>query len=163
MVVTLALAINECREANGEKPFDYAKGPMADITAYMAYESRGQVTNVEIPADDPRAIEAYEKGKEFYFARRGQFNFSCSHCHIGNSGSTLRTEVLSPAFGHTTHWPVYRSKWGEMGTLHRRYKGCNEQVRAAPFPLQGEEYRNLEYFMTFVNNGLELNGPGARK
>lgn len=163
MVVTLDLAINECREANGEAPFDYSKGPMADITAYIAYESRGQVTNVEIPADDPRAIEAYEKGKEFYFTRRGQFNFSCGHCHMGNSGSTLRTEVLSPAFGHTTHWPVYRSKWGEMGTLHRRYKGCNEQVRAAPFPLQGEEYRNLEYFMTFVNNGLELNGPGARK
>jgi L-cysteine S-thiosulfotransferase len=163
MVVTLDLAINECREANGEAPFDYSKGPMADITAYIAYESRGQVTNVEIPADDPRALEAYEKGKEFYFTRRGQFNFSCGHCHMGNSGSTLRTEVLSPAFGHTTHWPVYRSKWGEMGTLHRRYKGCNEQVRAAPFPLQGEEYRNLEYFMTFVNNGLELNGPGARK
>jgi L-cysteine S-thiosulfotransferase len=163
MVITLPLAINECREANGEKPLGYSKGPMADITAYMAYESRGQVTNVEIPADDPRALAAYQAGKEFYFARRGQFNFSCSHCHFGNSGTSLRTEILSPAFGHTTHWPVYRSKWGEMGTLHRRYEGCNEQVRAAPFPLQGEEYRNLEFFMTYLNNGLELNGPGSRK
>lgn len=163
MVVTLPLAVNECREANGEKPLDYSKGPITDITAYMAYESRGQVINVDIPEDDPRAIEAFEKGKEFYFARRGQFNFSCSHCHMGNSGSTLRTEVLSPAFGHTTHWPVYRSKWGEMGTLHRRYSGCNEQVRAAPFPLQGEEYRNLEFYMSYMDNGLELNGPGARK
>lgn len=163
MVVTLPLAVNECLEANGEKPLDYSKGPIADITAYMAYESRGQVINVEIPQDDPRAIEAFEQGKEFYFTRRGQFNFSCSHCHMGNSGSTLRTEVLSPAFGHTTHWPVYRSKWGEMGTLHRRYKGCNEQVRAAPFPLQGEEYRNLEFYMSYMDSGLELNGPGARK
>ena len=163
MVVTLPLAINECLEANGEKPLAYGTGPMADITAYMAYESRGQVRNVEIPADDPKALEAYEKGKEFYFARRGQFNFSCSHCHMGNSGTTLRTEVLSPAMGHTTHWPVYRSKWGEMGTLHRRYKGCNEQVRAKAFPLQGEEYRNLEYFMAFMDSGLEINGPGARK
>jgi sulfur-oxidizing protein SoxA len=50
-----------------------------------------------------------------------------------------------------------------MGTLHRRFSGCNKQVRAKPFPAQGEEYRNLEYFMTYMNNGLPLNGPGARK
>jgi sulfur-oxidizing protein SoxA len=163
MVVTLALALNECREANGEKPLKYKKGPIADLLGYIAYESRGQITNVEIPEDDPRALEAYEKGKQFYFARRGQFNFSCASCHAGNSGTTLRTEILSPALGHTTHWPVYRSKWGEMGTLHRRYTGCNKQVRAKPFKAQGDEYRNLEYFMTYVNNGLPLNGPGARK
>jgi L-cysteine S-thiosulfotransferase len=163
MVMTLALAINECREANGEKPLKYMKGPIADLLSYMAYQSRGQITNVVIPEDDPKAMEAYEKGKHFYFARRGQLNFSCASCHAGNSGNRLRTEVLSPAFGHTTHWPVYRSKWGEMGTLHRRFSGCNKQVRAKPFPAQGEEYRDLEYFLTYMNNGLPLNGPAARK
>jgi sulfur-oxidizing protein SoxA len=163
MVMTLPLALNECRTANGEEPLKYKKGPIADLLAYIAFESRGQVINVEIPRDDPRALEAYEQGKNFYFARRGQLNFACASCHIGNSGSTLRTEILSPALGHTTHWPVYRSKWGEMGTLHRRFDGCNKQVRARPFEAQGEEYRNLEYFMTYMNNGLVLNGPGARK
>ncbi|MBK5968828.1 MULTISPECIES: sulfur oxidation c-type cytochrome SoxA [Thiorhodovibrio] len=163
MVMTLPLALNECREANGEEPLKYKKGPIADLLSYVAFESRGQIINVEIPADDPRAVEAYEKGKEFYFTRRGQLNFACANCHVNSSGSTLRTEILSPAFGHTTHFPVYRSKWGEMGTLHRRFAGCNKQVRAKPFPAQGEEYRDLEYFMTYMNNGLELNGPGARK
>ncbi len=70
---------------------------------------------------------------------------------------------MSPAFGHTTHFPVYRSKWGEIAGLHRRYKGCNEQVRAKAFEANGEEYRNLEYFMTYMDSGLPLNGPGARK
>jgi sulfur-oxidizing protein SoxA len=163
MVMTLPLAINNCREANGEDPLKYKKGAIADLLAYMTYESRGQVVDVEIPEDDPRALAAYEQGKNFYFARRGQLNFSCASCHIGSSGTTLRTEILSPALGHTTHFPVYRSKWGEMGTLHRRFSGCNKQVRAKPFEAQGEEYRNLEYFMTYMNNGLELNGPGARK
>jgi sulfur-oxidizing protein SoxA len=163
MVMTLPLEINECREANGEDPLKYKKGSMASLTAYIAYESRGQTVNVEIPEDDPKAMEAFEKGKQFYFARRGQLNFSCATCHGLNAGNVLRTEILSPAYGHTTHWPVYRSKWGEMGTLHRRFTGCNKQVRAKPFEAQGEEYRNLEYFMTYVNNGLTLNGPGARK
>ena len=40
-VVTLELAINECREANGEKALGWKKGKIADISAYMAYMSRG--------------------------------------------------------------------------------------------------------------------------
>lgn len=163
LVMTLPLAINQCRQANGEKPLKYQKGPIAELLAFIAFQSRDQMTNVEIPADDPRALDAYEKGKQFYFARRGQLNFSCASCHIASAGTTLRTEILSPAFGHTTHFPVYRSTWGDIGTLHRRFVGCNEQVRAKAFEPQGEEYRNLEYFMTYMNNGLKLNGPGARK
>jgi len=163
MVITLPLALNDCREANGEKPLKYKKGPIADLLAYVTFQSRGQITNVVVPDDDPKALEAYEKGKQFYFAKRGQLNFSCANCHIQNPGNMLRSEMLSPAYGHTTHWPVYRSKWGEMGTLHRRFSGCNEQVRAKAFEAQGEEYRNLEYFLTAMSNGLPLNGPGARK
>jgi len=163
MVVTLPLAANACREANGEKPLEYKKGAIADLLAYMAFESRGQLTNVVVPEDDPEALHAYEQGKHFWLAKRGQLNLSCANCHAQNAGARLRTEVLSPAFGHTTHWPVYRSKWGEMGTLHRRFSGCNKNVRAKPSAAQGEEYRNLEFFLTSMSNGLPLNGPGARK
>ena len=162
-VLTLALAINKCREANGEEQLMYEKGPISNILAYMAYESRGKIINVVIPEDDPRALEAYEKGRDFYFTRRGQLNFSCAHCHFSMAGRRLRTEPLSPALGQATGWPVYRSKWGEVGTLHRRYGGCNEQVRAKAFEAQSEEYRNLEYFHTHMSNGLPLNGPAARK
>jgi sulfur-oxidizing protein SoxA len=162
MVVTLPLAINECREANGEQPLKYNKGAITRLLAYMSYESRGQTTDVRIP-DDGDAIKAYNDGKTFYFARRGQLNFSCAHCHFESAGQYIRADLLSPALGHTTGWPVYRSKWGEMGTLHRRFGGCNRQVRAASFKPQSEEYRNLEYFLTHMSNGIEFNGPSARK
>jgi sulfur-oxidizing protein SoxA len=162
MVITLPLAINECREANGEKPLKYKKGAIADLLAYMSYESRGQEINVEIP-DDPDALAAYNEGKSFYFARRGQLNFSCAMCHMESSGMHVRTDILSPELGHTSGWPVYRSKWGELGTLHRRFDGCNKQVRAKPFKAQGREYRNLEFFLSHMNNGIEFNGPSSRK
>lgn len=163
MVITLPLAINQCRKANGEKPLKYKKGPINNILSYIAYESRGQKTHVIIPKDDPRALEAYEKGKKFYYTRRGQLNFSCATCHLQNAGMRIRSDILSPALGHTTHFPVYRSKWGTVGTLHRRFTGCNKQVRAKPFKAQGEQYRDLEYFLTYMSNGLPLNGPGSRK
>ncbi len=158
MVMTLPLAINECREANGEKPLKYKKGAIATLLSYMAYQSRGQKIDVVVPEDDADAMAAFNAGKQFWFARRGQLNFACAHCHAQNPGNYIRAEVLSPAFGHASNWPVYRSKWGEMGTLHRRFSGCNKQVRAKDFEAQGEEY-----FLTAMSNGLEFNGPSARK
>ncbi len=162
MVMTLPLAINECLIANGETALNYKKGKIADVLAYMSYESRGQKINVEVP-DDPDALAAYSAGKSFYFARRGQLNFSCAQCHMESAGMYVRTDILSPAVGHASGWPVYRSKWGELGTLHRRFSGCNKQVRAKPFAAQSEQYRNLEYFLTHMSNGIEYNGPSARK
>jgi sulfur-oxidizing protein SoxA len=161
-VKTLEQEINECREKNEEKPFKYGKGDIADISAYMAYTSRGNKINVKIP-DDPRAKEWYERGKHHFYAKRGQLNLACADCHVYNVGNRIRADLLSPAVGQVTHFPVYRSKWGDLGTLHRRYSGCNKNVRAKPFELQSDEYRALEYFHTFMSNGLKLNGPGARK
>lgn len=160
-VITLESTINECRVSNGEKPLKYKKGEMANISAYMAYTSRGNKFDVQIPND--AAVAAYEKGKEHYYTKRGQLNLACADCHMHSAGKHLRTEILSPSLGHPTGFPVYRSKWGELGTLHRRFGGCNEQVRAKAFPPQSEEYRDLEYFLTYLSNGLEVNGPSARK
>jgi len=56
-VITLPLAINECREANGEKPLRYKKGAIANLLAYISSESRGHAIDVKIPNDD--ALAAY--------------------------------------------------------------------------------------------------------
>jgi sulfur-oxidizing protein SoxA len=162
-VVTVPVAINNCRKANGEEPLVYRKGAIVDLMAYMSYISRGNVTNVEVPKDDTGAQAAFEAGRNFYYTRRGQLNMACASCHLQNPGNLLRTELIGPAVGQTTHWPVYRSKWGALGTLHRRFQGCNKQVRAKAFKPQSEEYRNLEYFLTYLSNGIAVNGPGARK
>ena len=161
-VITLELAINECRDANGEKRLGWKKGPIADISAYMAFTSRGKIIDIQIP-DDPRALAAYERGKKHFYQKRGQLNMACADCHKFYAGNMVRADLLSPALGHLTHFPVYRSKWGGIGTTHRRYGGCNKQVRAKPYPAQSEEYRALEYFHTYMSNGLAINGPGARK
>ena len=162
-VMTLELAINNCRKRNGEKPFSYYKGgPMADISAYMAYTSRGNKFDVKIP-NSMEALDAYEAGKKLYFTKVGQLNFSCADCHVYQTGSKLRADIPSPGIGHSTHFPAYRSGAGRLVTLHERFAGCLNRVRAKPFRAQNEEYRNLEYFISYMSNGLEINGPGSRK
>ena len=160
-VVTLDLALNRCREANGEQPFNYNRDDMAALSAYMAYTSRGKKIDIKIP-DDPRALAAYEKGKEYFYTRRGQLNFNCATCHVQNPGNHIRTEVLAPALGIVAAMPIYRSNWGGMGTFSRRITSCNTQVLASSLKPQDELYRDVEYFLNYMSNGLPVSGPGAR-
>jgi sulfur-oxidizing protein SoxA len=160
-VITLELALNRCREANGEQPYSYVKDEMASLTAYMAYTSRGKRFDIKIP-DDPRALEAFEKGKEYFYTRRGQLNFSCASCHVQSPGERIRAEILAPALGILNAMPIYRSEWSGMGTISRRIVTCNSQTRAVPLEPQSDEYRNLEYYLSYVSNGLPVSGPGAR-
>jgi L-cysteine S-thiosulfotransferase len=160
-VVTLELALNRCREANGEPPFSYVKDEMAALTAYMAFTSRGKPFDIKIP-NDPRALEAYENGKRYFYTRRGQLNFSCASCHVQNPGERIRAEILAPALGIMNAMPIYRSEWGGMGTISRRFITCNIQTRGVPLDPQADEYRDLEYYLSYVSNGLPISGPGAR-
>ncbi|WP_439107464.1 sulfur oxidation c-type cytochrome SoxA [Congregibacter sp.] len=161
-VETLEQRLNNCRTAAGDEPWDYLGSEMSSLMAFIAYESRDEQIAVEIP-DDPRAQAAYNDGKEFFYTRRGQLNFACSSCHVSMAGNALRAERLSAALGHATHWPVYRLKWKEVGPLHKRFIECNSQVRAEPLEPQSDSYRNLEYFLTYMSNGMALNGPASRK
>lgn len=160
-VVTLEMAINACREKNSEKPFVYNDmKTMGVLTAYMRTLSDGMLMNIKV--EGPAATAAYEAGKHHFYARRGQLNFSCSTCHQQNAGNRIRSELLSPVLGQATHWPVFRG--GEnLVTLQVRYAGCNKQVRAAAFPVGSVEYNNLEYFHSYVSNGLPMKASVFRK
>jgi L-cysteine S-thiosulfotransferase len=160
-VITLELALNQCRQTNGEEPFSYVKDEMASLTAYMAFTSRGKAFDIKIP-NDPRALTAYENGEKYFNSRRGQLNFSCASCHVQNPGQHIRTEVLAPALGLLNAMPIYRSEWNGMGTISRRFVTCNSQVRGVPIAPQDENYRDVEYYLSYMANGLPISGPGAR-
>ena len=167
-VETLEGNIIQCQKANGEKPFKAKKGKIAYFSAWLASQANGQTINVVVPRDDPDAVAAYEAGRQFFYAKRGQLNLSCADCHVYQAGLYARGNLLSPVRGHTTHFPVWRGKWARsggdgFGTLHRRYGGCNEQVRARSFKAHGKEYSNLEYFHASMSNGMTINAPDYRE
>lgn len=160
-VETLEGAINRCRVENGEKPLDPMTGLMASLTAAMAETSRGKPFAIAIP-DDPRALTAYERGKEFFYSRKGQLGVSCASCHMSSAGERMRGDILAPALGILAAMPIYRSDWGSMGTTIRRISTCSSQTRAVPLKPDDEEYRDLEYFLSYMSNGIPIVGPGTR-
>jgi len=160
-VVTFEMAINACRTANGEEAYKYNDmHTMGVLMSYARTLSDGMLMNIKVQG--PAANAAYEAGKKQFYGRRGQLNFSCASCHVANAGNHLRSEVLSPVVGQATHWPVFRG--GEkLFTLQERYVGCNKQVRAVPFAPGSVEYNDLEYFHSYVSNGLPLKASVFRK
>ncbi len=158
--------INACLKANGEEPIKNMKnGKMARLVIAYKEQFNGQIINVDV--SKPGAQKLYEKGKEFYWKKRGQLNFSCADCHVHSSGQKVRGDVLSAGLGHTSGFPVYRTKWSlsnkPLGTVHRRYGGCNSQVRAQSFKVQGPEYKALELYEAVMNTGVPMNVPSQRQ
>lgn len=153
-VVTLEDAINDCRVANGEEPYKYSDmKTMGVLTAYARSLSDGMIVNIKV--EGPGAMAAYAEGKKTFFRRIGQLNFACASCHVQNAGSRLRSELISPAIGHTAHWPVFHGGEGPV-TLQSRYAGCFESARAVPPPQGGPTLNNLEYFESSLSNGLPM-------
>ena len=76
-VETLEANIVACQKVNGEKPFGLKKGNIAYLSAYIANQANGQTINVVVP-DDKDAQAAYEAGKRFFYAKRGQLNLECA-------------------------------------------------------------------------------------
>jgi sulfur-oxidizing protein SoxA len=183
-VHTLEGDLMACLKKNGvdtkKEKLVYGKGKFAAIAAYMTYTSRGKKINVQINPSKA-SMAAYNEGKIFFYAKRGQLNFSCADCHVYNHGMMARGNLLSPALGHTTHFPVWRRSWAKktaakkgkagpfdgFGTIQRRYGGCNKQVRAKPLKgkngKQNPEYVALEYFHTYMSDGIKINGPAVRQ
>jgi len=160
-VVTLQDAINDCRVANGEEALKVSDmKTMGVLTAYMRTLSDGMIMNIK--AESPKAMAAYEDGKKTFFSRKGQLNFACASCHVQNAGTRLRSELISPAVGHAVHWPVFRGG-DNLVTLQQRYQGCFTQVRAVSPPQGGTTMNNLEYFHSALSNGMPMKASVFRK
>ena len=134
--------INICREKNMEAaPYKWESKEMLSMTSFVNHQSLGMPMDVKV---DGAAAPFFEKGKAFYYERRGQLDMGCKHCHEDNAGN------------------MYRLKWQKPGSLHRRFRGCNKQVRSTPFGYGSDEYVNLELYVKYRGRGLPVETPAVR-
>jgi len=168
-VVSLTQAINECLVNSGQKKWNEKKGKMPILQAYFAAESTEAEMKVNIKIPTALAEAAYERGKEFYYTQRGYLKLSCATCHVQGAGKRVRNESLSQLVGQTTHFPVYRLKWGKdkvangLGTLERRMQGCIKDQGQVPPKTSSKQMKELLYFMAYMSNGMNVDGPDVRK
>ncbi len=158
-VINIEQRIQNCQRKNqGAEPWKWESRELLSMTAYVKHFSRGLPVNVTVSGP---ARPWFERGREFFYKRRGQLNLSCAHCHEYKYGSRLRSDLLSQ--GHLNGFPVYRLKWGTLGSTHRRFRGCNKLIRSTPFPYGSDEYMALELYITWRGNGLPVESPSVRR
>ena len=155
---TIQTQVNECREERMEaKKWKWEAGDMLAMTAYIGLQSRGMP--VKVQTDGPMA-SWNEKGKELYYTRVGQLNMSCANCHEENYGKRIRSDHLSQ--GQINGFPTYRLKWGGLGSIHRRFKGCMENIRATAYKRGSDEFTALELYVASRGQGLSVETPAVR-
>ena len=160
-VVTFEMALNFCLEQNGETRMSYVDPKtMGVLSAYARSLSDGMLMQIEVP--NAQALTKYELGKSLYFKRIGQYNLACASCHLTHGGHYFRDELLSPTIGQAVHFPVFRG--GErLYTLQMRYQRCMEAVGAVAFESGSETLNNLEFFHSYLSNGLPLQSSVYRR
>ncbi len=157
-LVNIEDRVNNCRtQYMKAKPWKYDSNEMLGMAIYIKAQSRGMPVDVKI---DGPAAPYFEKGKKFYYERRGQLDMSCSHCHEKYYGQQIRMNILSQ--GQSNGFPTYRLKWQKPGSLHRRFRGCNTQVRSTPFKTGSDEYLSLELYLAWRGAGLTVETPAVR-
>lgn len=155
---TMEENINNCRTTRmGAEAWKWESGDMLAMTAAIGLQSRGMPVNVAVDGD---AASWFERGKEIYYTRVGQLDMACSNCHEDNYGNHIRADHLSQ--GQINGFPTYRLKWGGLGSIHRRFKGCMKNIRAKPFKVGSDEFKSLELYLAWRGTGLSVETPAVR-
>lgn len=159
-VVTLEDEANACRAANGEVPLPRGDQDFELTMAHLRALSDGMKMSIKV--DGPAALKAYADGKKTYYSRTGQLNYACASCHVEAAGNRLRSELLSPGVGQAAHWPVFRAG-DDLVSLQKRYEDCFRYMRQVPELAGATRMNNLEYFHSYLSNGLEMKASVFRK
>lgn len=158
-LINLEGRINLCRERHqGLAPLEYESDDLLALTAYIASLARGEPVSVDVTGP---AAKYYEKGRDYFFLRKGQFNLACSQCHNEHWGQKLRGDTISQ--GHGNAFPAYRLVWQDFGSLHRRLRDCDSGIRAKPQAYGSETYMAVELYLAKRAEGLPMESPGVRR
>lgn len=152
--------INLCRtEQMQAEPWKLESEALLGMTAYVRHQARGVPVAVDLSEGEMQ--EWADRGKELYYTRVGQLDMACANCHEDNYGNHIRSDLLSQ--GQSNGFPTYRLKWQKIGSLHRRFKGCMDQVRATPYKRGGDEFLALEIYLAYRGIGLPVETPAVRQ
>jgi sulfur-oxidizing protein SoxA len=166
-VVTFENALNACLVKNHEKPLAYDDMKTMGALSIVARKlSDGYRIKMDVKTDAEKA--AFARGKAIFYGRFGKADQACANCHIQHAGQIARTEDLSPVIGQAAHFPVFRPNkvTGDLNivTLQNRYKGCQKNTLVEHPIKEGSEASNdLEYFHTYISNGMPLSTGVFRK
>lgn len=158
--INVELQINKCRTENmGAEAYAFDASDQKDLTTFVKHQSLG--TPVLIDLSEGEMQSWWDKGKDLYYTRTGQLNFSCSSCHEASLGKYIRADHLSQ--GQVNGFPTYRFNTAGMVSVHNRFRGCIRDTRAEAPAAFSDELMALETYVTWRGTGLSVETPAVRQ
>lgn len=156
---TMEMHVNNCLTTRmGAEAWGWDSREMLGMTVAIGLQSRG----MSVAPDASAGMEPWvAQGREIYYAKSGQLDMSCANCHEDNADNMIRADHLSQ--GQINGFPTYRLKWQGVGSLHRRFKGCMENVRAEAYKVGSDEFIALEAYVATRGVGLSVETPAVRQ
>lgn len=168
LVVTLEMALNRCLTSHGESEMELGSEPMNCLLAYARSLSEGQRMAVKVGST--AAKEKFDAGLAFFTRRIGQGNFACASCHVLHAGKPFsqveagvpgrQQSIIPVVVGQAISWPKLETN-GLVLSPQSLFQRCMQRSGAEPFALGSEEFNNLEYFYSFLSNGMPIRTLGT--
>lgn len=136
------------------------------LAYYVGYLSDGQTINLDVTTPGPLK-ESYERGKELYFRRVGNFHFACANCHTPpTAGNYLRGQRPTTFFGDASQYPIYHFPYALAGedrgfvfTMQHQIKSCQMLSRMHQGKEGSPSMTDIETFLMASSNGYKVSIP----
>lgn len=143
---------------------NFKQGSPANNQISLYFKSLSANLPIRVDTGSVELMESYRRGEKLFYAKVGQYNFSCASCHTstGLLGQRFRGQVPTSPFGDAAHFPTYRLNLGDIESLQQRFMRCNQQARTKALPPGNPAYTDLEVFYTVLSNDYPVSVPSAR-
>ena len=140
---------------------------MEDLVAFIANKSNGM--KIEPQISHPKEKELAAIGREMFFRRAGQFDFSCATCHA-EPGKRIRLQGLpdlsvpgKQAQETMGSWPTYRVSQSQLRTMQHRLWDCFRQQRWPAVDYAADGNTALHLFLNVQAAGGEITVPSIKR
>lgn len=166
-VVVVPTQIELCaRERMGRKDLDVETRANTMLAYWIGYLSDGQPISIDVTTPGPLK-DSYERGKELYFRRTGNFHFACASCHTPpTAGNYLRGQRPTTFYGDAAQYPIYHFPYALAGedrgfvfTLQHQIKSCQMLSRMFQGKEGTQSMVDIETFLTASSNGYKVSIP----
>lgn len=159
-MVSLTTRIKRCGELYVGTDLPVTSGSNNLLAAFVTAQSHGVPIQVDVSEGPQKA--SFERGRNSFFKRVGQFGFACASCHTPPSVlKKLRGMRPSTPYGDAASYPIFEfpdyPERHYLVTLQHQIKACASMSRMKTEPEGSEEYTDIEVFLRALSNGHKVN------
>lgn len=159
-MVSLTTRIKICGTEHVGVDLPVTSGDNNLLEAYITSLSHGLPVQVDVSSGPQK--ESFERGRNSFFKRTGQFNFACASCHTPPTVlKKLRGMRPSTPYGDAASYPIFEfpdfPERHYLVTLQHQIQACAFLARMKTEEEGSPEYTDIEVFLRALANGYEVN------